>query len=406
MAECKRYMFVTATGASSHVDPNVAVAQAWATATSKVGKPRLVLVASTVGYDLDAVHAALVATLGDVPFMGGTSCGGVMTDEGFFGEDGRALALFVIEDDRGDYGIGHAPLGQTPREAAKRAVLEALTDAGCEDQLPAAVWMITSPGGEEAVVQGIADAIGDDVPLVGGSAADNTIGGNWRQFVPTGVLENHVCVAVLFPDGGVHTNFHSGYDPTPHRGVITRAAGRTVFEIDGSPAARVYNGWLGGALDPVLAAGGGELLARTNLHPLGRFLREVKGVPYYLLSHPERANADGSMHLFTDVQAGDQLVCMTGTVVNLVDRAANVVRWALTNAGITAAEAKGALIIFCGGCFLTVREQIAHVHDNVKRALEGVPFMTMFTFGEQGRIADVGNRHGNLMISTLVITRT
>jgi hypothetical protein len=30
--------------------------------------------------------------------------------------------------------------------------------------------------------------------------------------------------------------------------------------------------------------------------------------------------------------------------------------------------------------------------------------MTMFTFGGEGRIADVGNRHGNLMIDTLTFS--
>lgn len=398
-------MFEAATGASSLQDPRAAVAEAWAKASSKLAQPRLVLVASTVRYDLGAVHAALVETLGDLPFMGGTSSGGVMTDEGFFGTDGPGLALFAIEDGGGDYGVGHAPLGSSPREAAGRAVRAALADAGCEGQLPAAVWMITSPGGEEDVVRGIADVVGQDVPLVGGSAADNTIGGNWRQFVRGGVLENHVCVAVLFPSCAMHTSFHSGYDATSHQGVITRAEGRTVFEIDGRPAAQVYNQWLDGALDSVLAADGGALLAKTNLHPLGRFIREVKGVPYYVLSHPEHANADGSLRLFTDVRVGETLVCMTGTVGNLVARAANVVRAALTNAGLTPRDAKGALIIFCGGCLMTVRDQIAQVHLNVKRALDGVPFMTSFTFGEQGRIADVGNRHGNLMIATLTFTR-
>lgn len=397
-------MFQAATGASSNPDPKEAVREAWAKASATRSNPRIVLVAGTVGYDLAVLHAALVEALGDTPFMGGTSHSGVMTDEGFFGEDGRALALFAIADDSGDYGIGQAPLGASPREAARQAVLAALIDADCEGQLPAAVWMITSPGGEEAVVQGIADAIGPDVPLVGGSAADNSLGGHWRQFVRGGVLENHVCVAVLFPSGAVSTSFHSGYDATAQHGAITRAEGRTVFEIDGRPATQVYNQWLEGSLDSVLAEGGGVLLAKSNLHPLGRFIREVEGVPYYVLSHPERAHADGSMSLFTDVTAGDTMVCMTGTVVNLVARAANVVRSALTNAGLRPTDAKGALIIFCGGCLMTVRDQIDEVHVNLKVALEGVPFMTTFTFGEQGRIAEVGNRHGNLMIATLMFT--
>lgn len=397
-------MFKAATGGSSHASATEAVRAAWQAARARVEHPRLALVTSTVGYPLDELHSELLSVLGDVPFMGGTSCGGVMTDQGFYGVDGKGFAIFLIDDDGGDYGIGRAPLGTNPRQAGRDAIKAALADAGCEGQLPTAVWMITSPGGEEEVVLGIADVVGPDVPLVGGSAADNTIAGNWRQFVHDAVLENHVVVAVLFPESAVQTSFHSGYDATVHHGTITKATGRTVYEIDGQPAAKVYNTWLDGELSPVIDAGGGELLSKTNLHPLGRFLREVEGVPYFVLTHPESAAADGSMHLFTDVTPGEEFVCMSGTVDNLVERAANVVRSSLTNAGLSTTDASGALIIFCGGCFMTVRDQIEQVHKNVKQALDGVPFMTAFTFGEQGRIADVGNRHGNLMIATLTFT--
>lgn len=392
-----------ATGASAAPDAARAVEEAWAKMIAKVPAPSLVVVASTVGYDLRAVHEALGRRAGDVPFMGGTSCGGVMTDEGFFGEGGRGLALFGIADPGGDYGVGAAPLGDDPRAAARRAVEGALAAAGCEGQLPHAVWMITTPGGEEAVVQGIVDVVGEDVPLVGGSAADNDLSGVWRQITRDGVLEGHVCVAVLFPSVDVTASFHSGYDPTAQAGTVTRASGRTVQEIDGCPAAQVYDGWTRGAITSVLAEGGGEVLSRTTLHPLGRFVREVRGVPYFILSHPERATPDGGLGLFTDVAEGDRLVSMAGSVDGLVARAGNVVRSALTTSGLTPADARGALVIFCGGCFLTVRDRVREVHANIRREIGGIPFLTLFTFGEQGRIIDVGNRHGNLMISTLIL---
>lgn len=395
--------FASGTGASTQTDPTRAINDAWAHMIAKVPSPSLVLVSSTVGYDLTAVHAALAELAGDTPFMGGTSCGGVMTDEGFFGVEGRGLALFALSDADGAFGVGAAPIGDDPRGAARRAVEAALADAGCEGQLPSAVWLITSPGGEEAVVQGIADVFGGDIPLVGGSAADNTLEGHWRQFSPAGVLENHVCVAVLFSSGGVTTSFHSGYDPTTQQGTITEASGRMVYAIDGKPAAQVYNEWTGGAITDALA-GGGEILSKTNLSPLGRPLCELRGVPYFVLSHPEQVTPEGAMRLFTDVSAGEKLVCMTGSVDNLVARAANVVRSALTNADMSQEHARGALIIFCGGCFLTVQDRIDEVHANIRRELGAIPFMTTFTFGEQGRIVDVGNRHGNLMISTLMLT--
>ncbi|NNJ67935.1 MAG: hypothetical protein HKP54_07825, partial [Boseongicola sp.] len=62
----------------------------------------------------------------------------------------------------------------------------------------------------------------------------------------------------------------------------------------------------------------------------------------------------------------------------------------------------GALMIYCGGCMLAVQEQLDDVAAGVREALPGVPFLGVFTFGEQGVVLDGRNRHGNLMISAIV----
>lgn len=389
---------------SASVDPSAraAVRAAWNALVAKMGTPQVVIAMATVAYPLDEIVDELRTLAVGIPIQGGTSCGGVMTDEGFFGDDGRAVGLFGLADDAGQFGVGVASLGEAPREAAAEALRRAMADAGCEGELPTAVWMITTPGGEEEVVRGLEDVVGPDVPLVGGSAADNTLGGHWRQFSREGVHENSVSVVAIYSSGRVSAAFHSGYDPTPHVGTITRASGRLVQEIDGRPASRVYNEWVDGAIEGAIAEGG-ELLTKTNLHPLGRKVGEVRGVPYFVLSHPERALADGSMHLFTDVTEGERLVCMTGSVDNLVDRAGNVVRSAMQLGGVDGEGTAAGLIIFCGGCFLTVQSRIGEVHANLTKVMAGKPFLTAFTFGEQGRVVGAGNRHGNLMISSLLL---
>lgn len=392
----------SATSASTNPDPKTAVREAWAALTGKIGTPGFVIAISTVGYPLEDVVSTLREVAGDIPIQGGTSCGGVMTDEGFFGVDGRALALFGFVDEQGQFGVGVARIGEDPRAAGAVAMRRAMADAGCEGEMPTAVWMITTPGGEEELVAGIEDVVGPDVPLIGGSAADDTIGGNWRQFSREGVHEGCVSILALYTSGRVSSAFHSGYDPTTSVGMITRAEGRTVHEIDGRPASHVYNEWIDGRLADVLDRGG-ELLAKTNLHPLGRRVGEVKGIPYFVLTHPERAYADGSMHLFTDVKAGEQLVCMTGSVDNLVSRAGNVVRSAMRLGELDSAHTAAGLVIFCGGCLMTVRERIDEVRNNIASAMGGQPFIAAFTFGEQGRVMGGGNRHGNLMISALLL---
>jgi len=395
-------MIRAATGASTSASAATAVREAWGKLTGKMGKPGVVVVIATVSYALDEVVSTLRELAGDVPFQGGTSCGGVMTDEGFFGAGGYGLAIFGLADDAGQFGVGVASIAGAPRAAGRAAVKQAMVAAGCEGEMPSAVWMITTPGGEEEVVRGIEEIVGPDVPLVGGSAADDTIEGNWRQLSKGGVHQDCVSVVAIYASGRVACAFHSGYDPTAHTGVVTKSSDRTLHEIDGRPAARVYDEWTSGAIGDTLEEGG-PLLAKTNLHPLGRKVTEVRGVPYFVLSHPERSYADGSMHLFTDVAPGERLVCMTGSVQNLVERAGNVVRSASRAGDLSEQDVAAGLVIFCGGCFLTVRERIGEVHTKLVSAMGGKPFLTAFTFGEQGRVGDAGNRHGNLMISALLL---
>lgn len=76
----------------------------------------------------------------------------------------------------------------------------------------------------------------------------------------------------------------SGYLPTNKKGIITKAQGRTIYEIDGKPAAIVYNEWTDGAISEYLEKGG-IILAPTTLKPIGRIIGEVMGIKNYLLSH-------------------------------------------------------------------------------------------------------------------------
>ena len=238
----------------------------------------------------------------------------------------------------------------------------------------------------------------------GGSAADDAVAGGWYQLTRDGDYRDAVVVSALFPSGRVVSAFQSGYVPSDTRGVVTRARGRTLIEIDGQPAAAVYDAWTRGAIAGTLGVGG-SVLASTSLFPLGRRVGDVGGVPYYRLAHPATVHPDGSIDLFADVEAGDELVLMHGDVEALVTRAGRVAADARALARLAPAEVAGALVIFCAGCMLTVRDRLEQVVVGLREGLGGAPFLGSFTFGEQGCFIGGENRHGNLMISVTVFAR-
>ena len=330
---------------------------------------------------------------------GATSCLGTMTQDGANG----GMSLFVIEDAQGAYGTACRAFDGNAWTAARQATLDALADAGRPGEIPELIWVSATPGEEEAVLAGIQSLVGSEVPVIGGSAADNRVHGDWFVFDRGLSSTRGLVVSVLFPSRPVSFAYHNGYAPTAFRGTVTRAEDRTLMEIDGRPAFDVYSEWTGNAvaIDRHRPETQG-ILSESTLWPLGREFHRLGGVPNYLLAHPAAARATGEIDLFATVLEGEQVTLMTGTVKGLTERAGRVAALARAAGRMESDPIRGALMIYCGGCMMTVRDSLPEVVQGVNDALGGAPFLGAFTFGEQGAILGTGNRHGNLMISCIV----
>ncbi|PCC74212.1 FIST N domain protein [Nannocystis exedens] len=391
----------TASAHSVERDTSQAARAAYAAVVEALGGPPDWLFAqSTEAHAGEAVRRALVE-LGAAAVHGSSSCGSVMTDAGVH-EGG--LALFGVRDPAGAFGVGAAELGADPRAAAEQAVTAAIDDARRPGEVPMLVWITAAPGQEEACIAGIEAVLGPDVPIVGGSAADDAIAGRWYQWTRSGTHAAAVAVSVLYPSGRVVSAFQSGYTPTLRHGKVTRAHERTILEIDGTPAAEVYDRWTGGALPGVRA--GGNVLAESTMFPLGRRVGGIGEVASYRLAHPTVVRPDKGIELFASFEVGDELVLMHGTYEALATRTARVAADALTLAGVGTEAVAGALVVMCAGCMLAVRAELEAIAAEVRAALGGAPFIGCFTFGEQGCFVGGENRHGNLMISVTALVRT
>lgn len=331
---------------------------------------------------------------------GATSCLGVMGSNGPKIENGAGA--FAIWDESGDYGTALAEIKSDPRKAAAEATVQALLAADRSGEAPDLIWISASPGSEEQILLGVEDVVGGNVPILGGSAADNSISGEWRVFNRHSMLANGVIVSVLFPSTSISFAYHNGYAPTSHTGTVTKADGRALMEIDNRPAAEVYREWVGPDAMPSHVTETTAILSESTLKPLGQYLESVGDVPYYLLAHPAGLTPDGALELFADVKAGDRLTLMSGAPDQLTQRAGKVVALAAQSGNLQPAKVAGALMVYCGGCMLAVQDRLTDVTDGVSTALPGVPYLGIFTFGEQGVVLDGHNRHGNLMISAII----
>lgn len=365
---------------------------------ARMGAPDFMSIHYGVGHDVSALHPFFAEAFPDTALHGGSSCLGVMSNQAMQPLNGNGLGALAIFDPEGSYGSSAQPIEECPAGSAQKAARQALENAGRAGEVPDIVWLSVTAGNEEAVLDGLRSMFGDDLAIYGGTAADNDISGQWSLMSSSDFYDQGVVVSVMFPSGTVSSSYNSGYAPLMEQGVVTRVEGRRLFEIDGLPAAEVYHQWTGGAV-PMAENAPRSILADATLWPLGRVTHQVAGVPFHLLAHPGIANVDGSMDLFADLEVGDQLWQMHGSAQSLVSRAARVASFANGN---LEGEAVGALVVFCGGCMLAIQDRMDEVKAGIDDTLGGIPWLGIFTFGEQGQLPEGASRHGNLMISCSV----
>jgi hypothetical protein len=313
------------------------------------------------------------------------------------------LALLGVKSKNITFGVGGADMDKeaSPKEAAKKAIREALVNAGKEGEIPKLVLITAAPGREEEILLGIEDVIGE-VPIIGGSSADDTIEGEWKQFVNDRVYSNGISLTVVFTDLKIGFAYEAGYIRSEKQGVITKANGRVIYEIDNKSAAEVYNNWTGGIISEKLKTGG-TVLRETTFYPLAKILTGEDQTIHYLSIHPLSVNAtDKSLTVFAEVKEGEKIELMHGNWELLLNWAQTTPSKALINGNIEKGEGAFGLYTFCAGTMLAIPEEWRSRMPLLVEGTIGIPFIGTFTFGEQGLIPGVGNRHGNLVNSMII----
>jgi len=357
--------------------------------------PAWILMYATTSAPVSRIVKRLQREHPGVPVFGATSFQGVFSPTGF----SPGLALLIAEaEDHLPVAVSLSETGAThAEERARKACVEIERSLGFR---PHVLLLHATPGFEERILAGIRRAFGTDVPVYGGSAADDTINGEWRVFAKGASVQEGFVLAGIASSSTLQGGFLSGYLPTEHEGTVTEAKGRTVLRIDGQPAACVYNTWTRGAIAEELKSGGSVLL-KTNMLPIARVVGGSSAVPRRLLSHPHEVIASNqALNFFSEFAVGDRITLMTGTKDPLVARVRRTVQRA--RAGAQSSN-RGGLLVYCAGCLGALLDRAPEISAEFASELGDVPFIGVATFGEQGRLFDkTESRHGNLMCTVLL----
>lgn len=356
---------------------------------SELGKIKAAFVYASCAYDLDSMVKGIRSELPGVPFIGNTSFTGVITPKGFVTGEQGFVGMLGLDDDSISVGVASVKKADCAVKAGREAAEKAILAAG-KTGAPDYFYMTAPPGEEEFYLKGISEIIGR-VPFFGGSAADNSIAGEWKLFTDGGVFADGVAVAFFYSEKPVTNYFTGAYHETKDVGVITKVDGdRTLVEIDGVPALDKYAAWRGIDRSTIL---GGNLLVSSITSPLG--VKDRIG-DLVAIRHPMNGNEDGSINVGNKLAVGTAVIRMEATVDELIDSAGTGVESLIKKAE---APLGAMLLVHCGGRRAGIGDRIDEVAEGIRKAAGDVPFLVEFTFGEYGYESDDRNTCGGLMLS-------
>ena len=335
----------------------------------------------------------------DCPVIGNTSFTGVIMPEGYIGGDKPFVGIMVLCDPNMVVGVGFADRKayQSARDAGESATkhARAMTKMPYNDE-PDVMYMTASPTEEEFFLKGANRVIGR-VPLFGGSAADNTISGNWSLYLDNKVTNEGVAVALFYMKGGFVNEFTGAYRETSDMGIITKVEGtRQLVTIDGAPAVKKYAKWRNMKPSELM---GDKLLSATITSPLG--VKDRLG-DLVAIRHPMFANEDYSMNIGANLSTGTTVIRMEATVDELISSVGETLK--KLNERLTKPVVCYHLV-HCGGRRAGIDARINEVYEEIKKNTNGVPFIMEFTFGEYGYVDDGRNTTGGLMLSFTAFTK-
>ena len=333
------------------------------------------------------------------PVIGNTSFTGVIMPEGYVGGDEPFVGIMVLSDPSMVVGVGFADRKsyQSARDAGEAATKAArvMTKMPYNDE-PDLMYMAASPTEEEFFLKGANRVVGR-VPLFGGSAADNTISGNWSLYLDNKVTSEGVAVALIYMKNGFVNEFTGAYRETKDMGIITKVEGtRQLVSIDGVPAVKKYAQWRGRKPSEFMGA---KLLSETITSPLG--VKDRLG-DLIAIRHPMNGNDDYSMNIGANLAEGTTVIRMEATVDELISSVGKTLKKlnARCKKPVVAYH-----LVHCGGRRAGIDNRINEVYKEIKKNVGGVPFVMEFTFGEYGYVEDGNNTTGGLMLSFTAFTK-
>ena len=330
-----------------------------------------------------------IRSVSSAHILGCTSSAAICVKDGYLNaEDGYSGMMSFSGDVEVGVAGAEKTSDKTAREIGRELALKAMKELSVKR--PDYFFMTASPAEEEEYILGVQDVIGD-VPVFGGSAADNTVEGKWSIICDDLVFADGCAIALFATDAKMKNIYTGAFNETDDAGIITEVKGkRTLVSIDGVPAVKKYCEWTGKNEADV---SGGNLLSATIFNPLG--VKDIIG-RCTAVRHPMFANEDLSMNIGANLEKNTAVVRLHLEPNEMIEANPKVIKEISEYI-----NPESYFLVHCGGRRLGL--QLEGIEDKIYPAVKEVTqdkeFLMVFTFGEYGTNEHSANTVGGLSLS-------
>ena len=384
-------MLKTKVGYSENVDAFASGAET-AKMANVIENPQVGLLFTSCVQDQNKIMEGAKSVLGDVPVIGCTSSAALCTQDGYLNKETGYSGMMLFGGDLEVVTAGSAQTSETPREVGRRVARDAISKVKGADVEPDFFFMSASPANEEEYLEGIQDVIGN-VPVFGGSAADNTVEGKWSILNDGEAFADGLTIAIFYTKGEMKNLYTGAYHETSNVGVITKVRDeRTLVEIDHEPALQKYAKWTGKTVESLM---GNNLLTETICAPLG--VKDPIG-KVTAVRHPMFGNDDLSMNIGANLAENTAVIQLSNTPEGILKANEETIN---NLNKLMVSEANSYFLVHCGGrrLGLALSQIEDKIYPEVKKVIPNKEFLMVFTFGEYGMGDHSSNTVGGLSLS-------
>ncbi len=257
---------------------------------------------------------------------------------------------------------------------------------------------------EENALEGIFSVFGNRCPILGGGSGDNLKYKQTHQFYNGEVCTDSVLVALFALDCKTDSISAHGWYPTEKSAFVTRAAGRTVYELDHKRASAVYAAMIGMPEE--------ELIEKRSIAVVenagSKYVLSISDIHGNLwLKHPNKVYPDGRITFFANVPENVVVSLNEATPQSVIEATDSALREAKKKI-----KPRICIIFYAIGRkkFLEGDKGCGDskcVDDEfrvIKKHLSGVDFIGFYAFGQQGFTSTGVTGHRNQTVNFFFIS--